>query len=152
MRGEPPVGRPALREGDERATDADAAARGVGRQHPELGGAGVERVHPDDADEPAADAGHGEFLPPDQLGDLPRIRAAGAIHPEAGLRDDVHAVDEFGDRGDERGIVGGVGGFDADVECVEGRGAHRSILAVTDAANRSTPTSRRHSSAKPATQ
>ena len=93
-------------EANQFAADADAAARGVHGQHPELAGVLVESLDADAADDPPTQAGHRELARPRQLGDLVRSGSGRAFGPQPVLGHGVDIVGQNSDPLDERRVVG----------------------------------------------
>jgi hypothetical protein len=118
----------ALREGDERPADTDAAVLGVGDQHPELARGVGERLDPDGADDPVTRGRHGDLPRRDEPGHLRRRRSRRAVAPEPVLGGRVDTVDQLGQLFDQTGVLAGRRGQETDIDAVF-RSGHASRMS-----------------------
>ena len=96
--------------------DAGAAMAGRDGEHAELAHVAVQPPDPHATQKLSAMSGHGaelawayshgEFTGPHDVGDLRGVRPGGAGGPQAVLGRRVHFVDQIGQRGHQRGILG----------------------------------------------
>src|SRR5438270_5384087 len=129
-----------LGEVDEQPADPGAAVLGGGGEHPQLAGAGVEPPDPDAAGHNPAGGGDRHLAGADQAGHPVLVDPGGAVAPQPHLAERVGAVDEPGEPGDERSVLRGGRGQQADLDPAHRSGSPSSPATTTSGPARRTST------------